>query len=232
MNEIYSRGTSADPDCVEIYNSSAAAIDISGYKIYDAGGEGGTKAKKILPSGSVIPLKGFLVVITDDTTSSGFGLSNSGEKIWLENSSGVLIDSVTYLAHTAAQSYGRSPDGGDWKLLNTITRGKSNGTTTTIKNEIINVKDFELKQNYPNPFNSSTTIKFSLPVESRVNISVFNILGQRVAELINDARPMGSNEAIFNASNLASGVYIYRINAVGIDGQTKYNGAMKMILMK
>lgn len=126
MNEIYARGTASNPDWVEIYNSSSSSADISGYKIYDNGGFSGTKPKKVFPAGSLIPAHGFLVIITDDADSSGFGLSNSGEKVWLENNSGDVIDTITYLAHTALQSYGRFHDGEVWQLFNYITRGTSN----------------------------------------------------------------------------------------------------------
>ena len=76
MNEIYTRGTTADPDWIEIFNSSTSAIDIGGYKIYDSGGQSGTKPKKEIPTGTVVPPNGFWVIVTDDTSSSGFGLSS------------------------------------------------------------------------------------------------------------------------------------------------------------
>ena len=139
MNEIYSRGTTADPDWIELYNSSTSAIDISGYKIYDSGGQSGTKPKKEFPTGSVIPANGFLVMVTDDTSESAFGLSSSGEKVWLENTSGLIVDSTTFPALTVAQSYGRIPDGGNWQTLDIITRGISNSATASseiVMNEI------------------------------------------------------------------------------------------------
>ncbi len=72
---------------------------------------------------------------------------------------------------------------------------------------------FELSQNYPNPFNPSTTIKFSLPVTSNVKLSVFNILGEEVKILVNEAIEAGVHIINFNASQLSSGMYIYRIQA-------------------
>jgi hypothetical protein len=213
MNEIYARGTTADPDWVEIHNSSSAAMDISGYRIYDAGAQGGTKAKKEFPAGTVVPAKGVVVIVTDDTTSSGFGLSNSGEKVWLENASGVIIDTVTFLGHTATQSYGRIPDGGVWQLLNTITRGKSNGSATDAQDGSSSVRGFGLNQNYPNPFNPTTMIQYTLPSRSYVTLSVFNTLGQIVRELVNGDRDAGIQRVRFDASGLSSGVYFYRLRA-------------------
>ncbi|MBM4176845.1 MAG: choice-of-anchor D domain-containing protein [Ignavibacteria bacterium] len=70
---------------------------------------------------------------------------------------------------------------------------------------------FELMQNYPNPFNPSTTIRFALPIESKVTLSIYNILGEKVVELINQQIEAGYHQVKFNAHNLASGTYIYGI---------------------
>lgn len=78
------------------------------------------------------------------------------------------------------------------------------------------VKNYALYQNYPNPFNPSTTIKFSLPEESTVELKVFDILGREVTTLIgNTLMRSGTHEAAFNAQGLASGIYIYRLKAGG-----------------
>jgi hypothetical protein len=74
-------------------------------------------------------------------------------------------------------------------------------------------KQFALDQNYPNPFNPSTTIKFALPKQSHVKLEVFNVLGQRIALLTNEVRQAGYYSVRFNGGNLASGVYIYRLQA-------------------
>jgi hypothetical protein len=92
-------------------------------------------------------------------------------------------------------------------------------------------KVFALEQNYPNPFNPSTTIKFGLAADSKVSLTVFDILGQEVANLINGNVAAGSHEINFNASNVNSGVYFYRIDATGVDG-TNFTSVKKMILTK
>ena len=92
-------------------------------------------------------------------------------------------------------------------------------------------KVFALEQNYPNPFNPSTKIKFNLAADSRVTLTVFDILGQEVANLIGGNLLAGSHEIDFNASNFNSGVYFYRINATGVDG-TNFTSVKKMILTK
>ena len=131
LNEVYSRGTPGNLDWVEIYNPSSLPINIGGYKIYDAGGQTGVKEKKSIPAGTIVPAMGFVVVVTDTNSSAavsdGFGLSSAGEQVWLENASGTLIDTITFLAMDTAQSFGRFPDGGaTWAVLSGFTRGAAN----------------------------------------------------------------------------------------------------------
>jgi hypothetical protein len=72
---------------------------------------------------------------------------------------------------------------------------------------------FSLAQNYPNPFNPSTTIKYELPHSSVVRLSVYDMLGREVSVLVDERRDAGVHEIKFNASGLASGVYVYRLQA-------------------
>jgi len=72
---------------------------------------------------------------------------------------------------------------------------------------------FELFQNYPNPFNPSTTIKYGLPHRVNVILEVFNIVGQRVSVLVDEEQNAGYYRVIFRDAGLASGVYLYRLQA-------------------
>ncbi|TSA26392.1 MAG: tandem-95 repeat protein [Ignavibacteriales bacterium] len=85
---------------------------------------------------------------------------------------------------------------------------------------------YKLLQNFPNPFNPTTNIVFGLPKESNVTLRVFNILGQEVATLVNKVMPAGYHSVEFNASNLTSGLYIYRVEA------DNFVQVKKMLLMK
>jgi len=232
MNELFSRGTNDEPDWIEIYNSSATSFDISGCKIYDSGGQTGTKPKKEFPAGSIIPANGFLVIITDDTLDSGFGLSSSGEEVWLEDTTGTVIDNVTFLAMADTQSYSRIPDGNsNWQLTDYITKGFAN-TITSVDDMGNSILDYMLYQNYPNPFNPATRIEYSLPVESNVKIVVYNLIGEVVKELINSNQLSGKHSVSFNGVDLSSGVYFYSISAVSLDGSKSFNNTAKMILLK
>ncbi len=91
--------------------------------------------------------------------------------------------------------------------------------------------EFGLDQNYPNPFNPSTKIAFQLAVDSKVSLKIFDVLGQEVATLVNTNLVAGSHNVNFDASALNSGVYLYRIEATGIDG-ANFIDVKKMILTK
>ena len=92
--------------------------------------------------------------------------------------------------------------------------------------EVAIVSDYNLEQNYPNPFNPSTTIKFSVPTSELVTLKVYDVLGNEVTTLVNEQRAPGTYEVRFNAGSLASGVYVYKLQA-GNFTQTR-----KLMLMK
>lgn len=82
-----------------------------------------------------------------------------------------------------------------------------------LSGESVTPKKYSLEQNYPNPFNPSTKIKYVVPTESNVNISLYNVLGELISTLINEEMTPGYYEYELNGSDLASGVYIYRLVA-------------------
>jgi len=87
-------------------------------------------------------------------------------------------------------------------------------------------KEYKLAQNYPNPFNPSTTIKYSIPSSEFITLKVFDVLGNEVETLVNEEKSAGSYEVNFNASNLASGIYFYTLQA------GKFTETKKLILLK
>jgi len=74
-------------------------------------------------------------------------------------------------------------------------------------------QEFTLAQNYPNPFNPTTTIGYQLPQQSEVRLEVFDMIGRRVATLVDETMQAGHHRVEFKASNLASGIYFYRMAA-------------------
>jgi len=90
----------------------------------------------------------------------------------------------------------------------------SDPATSVEKDGVGNPAEFLLFQNYPNPFNPSTTIRFELPVNSQVDLRIYNLLGQEVEVLINNEElNSGAYKYNFNASQLTSGVYFYKLQA-------------------
>ena len=90
---------------------------------------------------------------------------------------------------------------------------------------------FALNQNHPNPFNPTTKISFELPVDADATLELFNTIGQKVAELVNNSLSGGRHEFVFNAAGFSSGIYYYKLTTLAIDGRT-FNATKKMILMK
>lgn len=86
--------------------------------------------------------------------------------------------------------------------------------------------EFKLEQNFPNPFNPATTIQYQLPVESRVMLKVYDILGREVVTLVNERQEAGYKEIKFNGSRFSSGVYIYRLVT------DNYISTKKMLMVK
>ncbi|MDZ7623509.1 MAG: T9SS type A sorting domain-containing protein [Ignavibacteriaceae bacterium] len=104
-----------------------------------------------------------------------------------------------------------------------------NGTfsySDEVSADVTSPAQFELSQNYPNPFNPSTTIKFSIPQSSNVSLKIFNTLGQEVSTLINQNMESGVHTINFDASQLNSGIYFYRLEA------GSYSEVRKMTLIK
>jgi photosystem II stability/assembly factor-like uncharacterized protein len=94
-------------------------------------------------------------------------------------------------------------------------------------------KEYALYQNFPNPFNPVTTIGYELPVESKVRVTIYNILGEVTAVVVDGVEAAGYKQVTWNAMNLASGVYFYKLDASGTTQQMKsFTKVYKMLLLK
>ena len=164
-------------------------------------------------------------------------LNNSGFQI--ERSNGGEYQSVGFVAghgtSTSTNNYvylDQNVEAGTYTYrLKQIDLDGSFEYSNAVEVEVLGLREYTLSQNYPNPFNPSTTINFSLAVDSKVSLKIFNVLGQEVASLLNGQMSAGSQKVSFDASSLNSGVYFYRLEADGIDGQ-KFSSTKKMILTK
>jgi len=112
-------------------------------------------------------------------------------------------------------------------LTGAIINGKNYGTIVGVKNYKSSLPNkVSLSNNYPNPFNPATTINYQIPKASNVQIKVYDVLGKEVAELVNEKKEPGRYNVQFDASNLPSGLYFYRMQA------GKFSEVRKMLLMK
>jgi len=174
------------------------------------------------PMTSILPMK----ASTDDPTTEVKDGFKAGDKItykfWLSSGSKEL--SGYDIAYTVGDGT-FSPQGtavANFEKLEVVNQSEQS---------VIPDK-YALLQNYPNPFNPSTTIRYGIPSESRVTIKIINTIGQEVTTLINSTQSSGYHEVNFNAGNLASGIYFYRISAKSLDGKSTFVDTKKLILMK
>lgn len=179
-----------------------------------------------------------LIILTSTNAGTSFNILVS----WGETQLNTAPGSCTHPFTPVASDWGRRklslPTGtnminfsahsgfGDHLFLDSIcVRG--NDSLTGINNNGNGVpRTYSLSQNYPNPFNPTTLIKFALPKAGNVEIMVYDLLGREVGKLLNEFKQAGYYQVEFNASNLASGVYFYRLKS-GTFSDTK-----KMLLIK
>jgi len=117
---------------------------------------------------------------------------------------------------------------GSTRLVYAIVNGNVYGDriTNVEKGITTRPKEYILDQNFPNPFNPSTTIRYQIPQNGFVTLKVYDILGKEVATLVNEVKASGRYEVNFDASTLASGIYLYRLNV------NDYLDVKKMLLIK
>lgn len=107
-----------------------------------------------------------------------------------------------------------------------IINDKSIGCLKVVSGQVLNPEEYSLEQNYPNPFNTSTEIKFSLPETTNASLIIYNVLGEKVAEILNEKLDAGNHNYRWNASDAASGLYIYELRT------DNFISVKKMLLMK
>jgi hypothetical protein len=127
----------------------------------------------------------------------------------------------------AGYPYGHGPQGDVIRIYNYVRLVRDTGKTTGINDKSnATPSSFSLNQNYPNPFNPVTTISFSLSEKGNVTLQIFNILGERVATLVNGSLDAGAHSYQWQAMNFPGGIYYYTLKT-GSFSETK-----RMVLMK
>ncbi|MCL4512385.1 MAG: T9SS type A sorting domain-containing protein [Bacteroidetes bacterium] len=154
------------------------------------------------------------------TVGGGVFLSTNNGTSWTAVNTGLTNISVWSLAVSGTNLFDGTYRGGLWRrpLSEMITAVENPSTDLPTH--------FILSQNYPNPFNPATEISYDLPKRSHVLIAVFDVLGRNVGTLVNEEEAAGRYRVTFNASELPSGVYFYRIEA------GTYHDTKKLLLLK
>jgi hypothetical protein len=256
INEInYNSAPEFDPeDWIELYNDTQLPIDLSGWKFKDTL----DTHIFVFPTNTILLSGNYLVLcrdtmaftalfpaVTNYLGNFNFGLDNKGDIVRLYNADEVLIDSLFY---DDALPWPPEPDGEgptlslknpglDNTLPENWAASGGNGTPGIINDVYIGIEKqgisqqlftFELYQNYPNPFNSGTIFRFQLAEPAEVKITIFDILGRQISEVIGQRFPAGIRQIFWQApADLASGIYFYYIEAGSMFRQTG-----KMLLLK
>ena len=147
------------------------------------------------------------------------------------NNNEVWLYEVVNGGHDWPGAYGNMDINSSEEIWNFFTNFIDNSLGITNKNEIQKPNIFLLQQNYPNPFNPVTALQYYLPQKSFVNITIYDILGREIKNLVNETQQTGYRSVIWSATNnqhnsVASGVYLYRIQA------EDYSQTRKMVLQK
>ncbi len=160
--------------------------------------------------------------------TNGFAISDS-TRIRVTADTAV-VDSATVPGHT----YYYRITAVDIHGNQSLPSAQLGGTALSVSQNSEAPTEFALEQNYPNPFNPSTAIRYALPERSHVSLTVFNVLGERVIELVNGDKEAGYHDANFDGSGLASGVYFYRLEAHPFEmGATRmFTSSRKMLFLK
>lgn len=253
VNEIMynSSDESNSGDWVELYNAAGYDIDIGGWTLKDDD----DAHEFVFPEDTELKAGAYLVVVESfddfntvyDNISSlhgelGFKLSGSSDQVRIYNNEGTIIDSLEYSDEAPwsieADGLGYSlelinydmdnENAESWKASNSIGGTPAATNSVLVANEEIDEVPSEilLNQNYPNPFNPTTKIGFQLPEQSKIRLTIYDMLGREVSVLAQGIRPAGVYSLSWNASQQASGLYFYRLE-VGKEVFTK-----KMLLIK
>jgi hypothetical protein len=166
-------------------------------------------------------------ISVQQTSDGGYFITTGSESILIKtDSSGDTLWTKSSGGHTGMQTSddGYILIGGNIDVI--LTKLAPDLTDINQEKQTGLASDYVLKQNYPNPFNPATTITFTLPRSDEVSLKVYNILGEEVAILVSEKLPAGLHHYNWDATNLTSGIYIYRLEA------GEFVSSSKMVLLR
>ncbi len=161
--------------------------------------------------------------ISIDRSNSGHLYLSDTTKVFFSEYYGENMQEILEFEEEVTGLYKKPSSDILYVLTKTDLYKVENGQPTSIKQVPVSNEEtpevptaVSLNQNYPNPFNPTTTIEFELDKSTFTKLTVYDVLGRKVRELVNEIRPAGTNTIQFDATNLASGVYLYRLEANGV----------------
>jgi hypothetical protein len=184
---------------------------------------------RILAAG--VPLSGVRVTASSASGALlGYGLTNASGNYAIEALPAGAITLTADRQEYATGQQGVTIPVTSYDVMASDLTLSASGTTEVSSAEAT-PQTYVLAQNYPNPFNPSTIVSYQLPVAANVQLVVFDILGREVAELVNGKMTAGSHESTWNAKNIASGMYFYRLTVKDGD-KTLFSSTRKMLLVR
>jgi len=192
-------------DWIELYNNTNASIDLTGYSLSD---DGSDLTQWTFPSGTSIEANGYLIIWADEDANqdglhASFKISASGETLYLVNTSGEIVDEITFETQTTDVSYGRNPNGtGDFETM-TPTFNAENKSTTGI-NTYTQKKNI-LKAS-PNPTDNTFLLELDWTATTEKTVNIYNIDGKLMYQ-----NTISENTTI-DASNWQAGIYIVQVD--------------------
>ena len=193
-----------DPQCVFLTWDTVLDKDLAGYYVYYS---------------------------TNQNNWNGTGASNGDSPLIIYANNSITICELPLLNNENTQYY-FMVKAFDTSLNLSNESNIISVTITDVESEKQLPTVYSLSQNYPNPFNPSTTIRYALPFEGNVKISIFNSLGQVIDVLVNKLQSAGNYQVDWSAKYLSSGIYFYSVEAVSADGKHNFRDVKKMIFMK
>ena len=222
--------TSGDPeDYIELYNSGDTDCSLEGFQLDDS-----EDLEDLTFGAVIIPAGGYWIGYEDQDSSFSSGLSADGDIIvFADPDNNSLIVTLGESQEQDGVELSQSFDANGVGCYTNPTPGAANGDCITLGNDIdpLFPRIMTLHQNYPNPFNPVTTLRYDLAKDVMVKVSIYDMNGNLVRNLIREVQTAGQRLVKWNASNqigqpVSAGVYLYSIEADGLI-QTK-----KMILLK
>ena len=221
-------------DWVELYNPSDEALNLSG--LYLSDDLENLTQWQFTDTAIVISAGGHLLIWCDENQEQGslhtnFKLNSTGETLVLTHLDGTtIIDQISFDSQTTDLSYGRISDGGNEWAFMVPTPGYSNsGLSILVNNPIPDT--YRLHQNYPNLFNLMTTLQYDLPEDTPVNITIYDMKGGIVRNLVSSQQSAGYKSIQWDATNntglqVSAGLYFYMIQT------REFRQTKKMVLLK